>query len=197
MSQLLSLTRVWLRPHQVCSPAIAPVFRKRNLPLLRHSQPRCALTLTASRSMESNEDIDTRLLYEPLEVERLEYYQPGAYQPVQIGDYFHGWYRVVHKLGHGSFSTAWLARDEQLNRYVADKVCTANANPKEVDIISRLTTPRCPSDIHAGKMVMPSIWIDSPFTARTVIMLVTLQHRRVSTSPGRKMAPGFGYYSLT
>ncbi|KAJ5353475.1 kinase-like protein [Penicillium brevicompactum] len=158
MSQLLSLTRWWLRPHQVCSPAIAPVFRKGHLPLLRHSQPRCALTLTASRLTETNDDISTRLLYEPLEeVERPEYYEPGGYHPVQISDHFHGRYRVVHKLGHGSFSTAWLARDEQLNKYVAVKVCTANANPTEVDIISRLTPPRFSLTHHPGKMMIPSI----------------------------------------
>ncbi|KAJ5288449.1 Srpk [Penicillium antarcticum] len=66
--------------------------------------------------METNEDFDTRLVYEPLEgVERFENYRPGGYHPIQIGDHFHGRYRVVHELGHGSYSTAWLARDEQFN----------------------------------------------------------------------------------
>ncbi|KAJ6145280.1 kinase-like protein [Penicillium chermesinum] len=126
--------------------------------LLQQKQSRCALNLAAFNSMESNEDFDTCLAYEPLEgVERLENYRPGGYHPIQIGDHFHGRYRVVHKLGHGSYSTAWLARDEHSNKYVAVKVCTANANPKEVDIISTLTRPDCPPVNHPGKMMVPTI----------------------------------------
>jgi hypothetical protein len=37
------------------------------------------------------------------------------------------------------------------------KVCTANANPKEVDIISTLTRPYCPLVDHPGKMIVVSI----------------------------------------
>jgi serine/threonine protein kinase len=67
-------------------------------------------------------------VYERLEdVERLEYYRPGGYHPIQIGNYLHERYRIVHKLGYGSFSTVWLARDEQASKYVAVKLCTADA----------------------------------------------------------------------
>ncbi|KAF3481253.1 Srpk [Arthroderma uncinatum] len=108
--------------------------------------------------METNKYFDTQVLYEPLEgVERLENYRPGGYHPIQIGDHFHDRYRVVHKLGHGSYSTAWLARDERFNKYVAVKVCTADANPKEVDTISTLTRPDYPSVNHLGRMMVPSI----------------------------------------
>jgi hypothetical protein len=47
--------------------------------------------------------------------------------PIQIGNYLHERYRIVHKLGYGSFSTVWLARDEQASKYVAVKLCTADA----------------------------------------------------------------------
>lgn len=81
----------------------------------------------------------SRFLYRPLEdVERLEYYRPGGYHPVQIGDSFHGRYQIVHKLGHGTFSTIWLARDERLSKYVAIKVCTADTSQHEIDTLSRL-----------------------------------------------------------
>ncbi|KAJ6093034.1 protein kinase domain protein [Penicillium sp. IBT 16267x] len=64
----------------------------------------------------------TRVLYEPIEdVERMEYYRTGGYHPVTIGDHFNDRYRVVHKLGHGTYSTIWLTRDERFNRYVAVK----------------------------------------------------------------------------
>ncbi|CAG7918853.1 unnamed protein product [Penicillium olsonii] len=157
MSTLFSLAIRLLRPHLSCSP-VNPVLHKVYMPLLHHKQPRCALTLTAFNSMETNGDLNARLLYEPLEgVERLENYRPGGYHPVQIGDHFQGRYRVVHKLGHGSYSTAWLARDERSNKYVAVKVCTANSNPKEVDIISTLTSPHFPSVNDPGKLMVPSI----------------------------------------
>ncbi|KAH7251323.1 kinase-like domain-containing protein [Fusarium tricinctum] len=49
-------------------------------------------------------------------------------------------YRIVHKLGHGSFSTAWLALDQESSEYVAVKVGMADANKHEADILSRLVT---------------------------------------------------------
>ncbi|KAK7407827.1 hypothetical protein QQX98_009998 [Neonectria punicea] len=79
----------------------------------------------------------SRLVYEPIaEVERPEYYQPGGYHPVQIGDYLHNRYRIVHKLGHGPFSTTWLARDRQLSAYAAVKVGTSE---HEMDVLSHIT----------------------------------------------------------
>lgn len=157
MSQLLSSYALrFLRPQYLRSPAIPPASAY--LPRLHHKQPRYALTRTALDSVNINKELDPNLLYEPLEgVERLENYRPGGYHPIQIGDLLHDRYQVVHKLGHGSYSTAWLASDEQSNKYVAVKVCTANANPKEVDIISTLTHPHCPPVNHPRKMMVPSI----------------------------------------
>ncbi|KAF4456878.1 hypothetical protein F53441_1089 [Fusarium austroafricanum] len=68
-----------------------------------------------------------------------EDYQPGGYHPVQIGDCFHKRYRIVHKLGHGTFSTVWLASDQRSSNYVTVKIGTADADKAEVDILSRLT----------------------------------------------------------
>ena len=47
------------------------------------------------------------------EVESPNRYQLGGYHPVHIGDFVHERYRVIHKLGFGTFSTVWLARDLQ------------------------------------------------------------------------------------
>lgn len=52
-----------------------------------------------------------------------ERYRPGGYHPLSIGDILHQRYHIVHKLGFGSYSTTWLAKDsQQLDRYVAIKV---------------------------------------------------------------------------
>ena len=57
------------------------------------------------------------------EVEDISRYRPGGYHPVQIGDMFSSFatphddprllprYRILHKLGWGSYATVWLARD--------------------------------------------------------------------------------------
>ncbi|KAI3528618.1 SRPK2 bound unphosphorylated [Colletotrichum abscissum] len=73
-------------------------------------------------------------------VERLNDYRPGGYHPIQIDDRLHKRYRIVHKLGHGTFSTVWLALDEGTSNYVAVKVGIADADTREVDILSQLTT---------------------------------------------------------
>ncbi|RMZ79733.1 hypothetical protein DV738_g3261, partial [Chaetothyriales sp. CBS 135597] len=73
------------------------------------------------------------------DVEWLEDYRPGGYHPVKIDDRLNERYRVVHKLGYGTFSTAWLALDEQTSKYVAIKVGTAGADRSEVDVLSQLT----------------------------------------------------------
>ncbi|KID74804.1 SRSF protein kinase 1 [Metarhizium brunneum] len=68
-------------------------------------------------------------------------YGPGGYHPVAIDDRLGGHYNVLQKLGHGSYSTVWLARDEVLQRLVAVKVCTADASPRESEILSLLRHP--------------------------------------------------------
>ena len=46
-----------------------------------------------------------------LEEENWEWYKPGLFYPVCIGEVFQTRYQVVGKLGYGSHSTAWLCRD--------------------------------------------------------------------------------------
>lgn len=60
-------------------------------------------------------------------------YCRGGYHPVMIGNTFNGKYHVVQKLGHGTFSTIWLAYDDQNRRYVALKISTALTRSKASD----------------------------------------------------------------
>lgn len=49
-----------------------------------------------------------------LPCEWVEDYRPGGYHPVVLGDVFkNGQYKVIRKLGEGSFSTVWLAQDTE------------------------------------------------------------------------------------
>ena len=47
------------------------------------------------------------------DVESPNRYRPGGYHPVHLGDVYCQRYRVIHKLGFGTYSTVWLARDLQ------------------------------------------------------------------------------------
>jgi serine/threonine-protein kinase SRPK3 len=49
-----------------------------------------------------------------LPAEDLALYGPGGYHPVHLNDRFkEGRYEIRQKLGFGSFSTVWLARDHE------------------------------------------------------------------------------------
>lgn len=46
--------------------------------------------------------------------EWIEEYRPGKFHPIHLGDLLDdARYRIVRKLGYGSYSTVWLARDDK------------------------------------------------------------------------------------
>lgn len=74
------------------------------------------------------------------DVESMGRYRPRGYHLVSIGGKLQDRYRVVYKLGHGGYSTTWLARDELTQKLVAVKVGTAESNPHEVNVFSTLAS---------------------------------------------------------
>lgn len=52
-----------------------------------------------------------------VEEELTPYYDPSRFYPAQLGDVLNDRYQLATKLGHGTSSTVWLARD--LNQYVS------------------------------------------------------------------------------
>lgn len=46
-----------------------------------------------------------------LEEETLPFYKHEQYYPVKIGQILDSSYKILGKLGYGSYSTVWLARD--------------------------------------------------------------------------------------
>ncbi|RJE23227.1 Protein kinase domain protein [Aspergillus sclerotialis] len=105
--------------------------------------------------MQSSDDQVCK--YAPIEeAESLERYRPGGYHPLVIGDTVKDRYRIVHKLGHGTYSTTWLCRDGQSNSYVALKVGTGDSNFQEADVLGHLNSSG-PSLHHPGRAMMPTI----------------------------------------
>ncbi|WZH42247.1 kinase-like domain-containing protein [Fusarium acuminatum] len=58
------------------------------------------------------------------ECEPAERYDEGLYYPVCIGEVLANRFRVEHKLGHGGFSTVWMAHDMSNDNDVALKIMT-------------------------------------------------------------------------
>ncbi|GAA88373.1 hypothetical protein AKAW_06487 [Aspergillus luchuensis IFO 4308] len=91
-------------------------------------------------------------------VENLEGYSTGGYHPTYINDEFsNGRYRVVHKLGYGSYSTVWLAHDRKESRYVALKIVTADVSERSVEskILQHLQRGGDPN--HPGRKYISSL----------------------------------------
>jgi hypothetical protein len=77
-------------------------------------------------------------------VEELEDYRPGGFHPVHIGDRFKdNRYLIVNKLGHGGFSTVWLAEDTVKKECVAASIQKAELSQsdewtREIKILQHL-----------------------------------------------------------
>ncbi|KAF4445551.1 CMGC protein kinase [Fusarium austroafricanum] len=58
------------------------------------------------------------------ECEPVERYMEGLYYPICLGEILADRYRIEHKLGHGGFSTVWMAYDMLDEKDVALKILT-------------------------------------------------------------------------
>ncbi|OJZ86477.1 hypothetical protein ASPFODRAFT_716569 [Aspergillus luchuensis CBS 106.47] len=91
------------------------------------------------------------------EVEMIERYRIGGYHLICVGDVLKSRYRVIHKLGHGTFSTIRLSRDEQKAAYVAVKVSTGDSSAHEAKIL-RMLMNRWPA--HTNERPLISVTLD-------------------------------------
>ncbi|KAG6261202.1 hypothetical protein E4U48_007903 [Claviceps purpurea] len=97
--------------------------------------------------------------YESIEgVEETSHYGLGRYHPLHIDDRLHKRYRIVHKLGHGTFSTVWLAVDEKTTKYVAIKIGTADADRNEISILAQMAQRSGGNNIREQKtLLIPAV----------------------------------------
>ena len=105
------ITNLPMNHHLVCMTGLVRLSRTP----LHHSihSPRVVLPLQVLRCMSMV--AKPRFFPSRLDgTENVEKYRPGGFHPIALGEEFaHGRYRVIHKLGKGSFSTIWMARDQQ------------------------------------------------------------------------------------
>ncbi|KAK7216474.1 hypothetical protein V2G26_004477 [Clonostachys chloroleuca] len=104
----------------------------------------------------------------PVEEERYQFYDPKIFYPARIGEKLGGKYRLVSKLGWGTTSTVWLARETkrgwffQSHQYVALKIANSsqvarqNAN-QELEVSTHVLTA---STSHPGRQLIRPV-IDS------------------------------------
>ena len=74
--------------------------------------------LSSSKSMAQLKDRDFLSFVE--DAESFSGYCPGGYHPVHLGESYgcDGRYKILHKLGNGTYSTVWLGKDLVSTRYV-------------------------------------------------------------------------------
>lgn len=91
-------------------------------------------------------------------------YRPGGLHPIHIEDSLDcGRYTVIHKLGYGSSSTVWLARDGTLNRYVALKILTAEASKTRSELGCLEYLSARPRAKHPGHEYISASFLDRHF----------------------------------
>ncbi|KAG5959064.1 hypothetical protein E4U56_005152 [Claviceps arundinis] len=78
----------------------------------------------------------------------------GDYYPIDIDNRLNERYRIVQKLGHGPWSTVWLAIDEETRKYVAIKVGIAQSDGNEGKILTEISQSLSKSDVSKDKKLM-------------------------------------------
>ena len=117
-----------------------------------------SLQMSPLKPASVDEDSESERMYfcsQCNEVEDLENYIEGGFHPVLLDDTFdHGRYHIIHKLGHGGFSTVWLARDTVDGKYVALKIIEARPSDssRELAILLEVQELRRTSSDHPGSV---------------------------------------------
>ncbi|KAH7306019.1 kinase-like domain-containing protein [Stachybotrys elegans] len=114
-----------------------------------------------------------------VEEEELPDYVADRFYPVRLGEVFGSRYQTVAKLGFGSSSTIWLARDLRDHRYVALKVYIDSSRfhrelPLYEEMEARLETTTKPGRKNIRRL-LDSFQIDGPRGRHVVLVFQAAQ----------------------
>ncbi|KAL6803562.1 kinase-like domain-containing protein [Trichoderma sp. SZMC 28012] len=123
--------------------------------------------------------------------EELTKYCHGGYHPVHLNDFLcEGRYRILDKLGFGSFSTVWLARDEVKDTYVSIKIVVAeqshnhNGELQILQAITRTGDPTHPGHKHVSHL-LDSFYHEGP-SGRHLCIVLELLGPKISSVVNRR-----------
>lgn len=117
----------WLSPHRRTHPILSTLSHKLHSSGLSTSVILHHASVTPKIVKEGGGGQPRFAFIE--DAEPLGRYVPGGYHPIHIGDVLNQRYHVMHKLGFGSYSTIWLAKDMRRNdSYTALKIKTADSS---------------------------------------------------------------------
>ncbi|PKX89196.1 putative protein kinase, partial [Aspergillus novofumigatus IBT 16806] len=90
----------------------------------------------------------------PIEEVTLPHYKSEHYFPVHIGDVYETRYQITGKLGYGAYSTSWLCRVLQSDKYRLLKVSTSlpaipTASDRELKIYEHLSKFNSKHQVHS------------------------------------------------
>ncbi|KAI0838806.1 kinase-like protein [Hypoxylon sp. FL0890] len=99
-------------------------------------------------------------------VEDVQLYNKGGFHPVHIGDILAGRFEVLHKLGHGGFSTVWLCLDTTNQRWRAVKIMTADhsSEARDIAVVDHLQREASLEQLEDYHISVPSeqFWVEGP-----------------------------------
>ena len=119
--------------------------------------------------------------------EDAELYKIGGLHPIHIGDTLkEDRYRIVHKLGFGSFSTVWLARDTLQQFYVSLKISRADFRTDSQELIILKHLAQCDSQHEGSQYVMKLLdfFVVSGPNGRHSCFVTQVAGNRVARPPG-------------
>ncbi|OCL00681.1 kinase-like protein [Cenococcum geophilum 1.58] len=91
-------------------------------------------------------------------VEKVEGYRIGGFCPIAIGQMLDDKYEVIAKLGHGGYSTVWLAKDVTYNSWVAVKILKSEKSSKTNSELAILQSARYATIVQ----YLGNFWTQSP-----------------------------------
>lgn len=80
--------------------------------------------------VDSEDDLDV--------TEYTEWPYEYKFYPIRIGEVINQTYQIDHKLGHGGFSTVWMAHDLKRRRDVALKITARNSGEYEYKMLEEI-----------------------------------------------------------